>query len=414
MLPPLFSSIANISRVRRQVSPWFPRLIGTAAGVLALSTLVGAANVERRPSDAVLARMFAVPGMSTDPDKVDWRALPVLKGQRSLVFRGVENESAFAHHPFIVFWDNQFFAQWNDGYVGEDYAGQRVRYAASADATAWGPAVDLTGRESDRRFTACGFWIREGTLYALAALRDATGGPETGEEPVLLAYRWDTQSKRFVDRKVIARDFFAGNIPECTPDGAWLILGKGGVGSWGAMKTAKGGVKSMDDWTIRDLPGAGTLEEAEWYTLPNGHLVAHFRTRGTKPRTKPLFLARSYSTDSGETWSAPVVTNFPEKGARHHGVRLSNGLYALLVNPSQIERVPFSIALSKDGLVYDRIANVRAELTSPRWTGRAKSNGYHYMRGYEHDGKLYTIYSINKEDIEVTIVPLSELAALYP
>ena len=95
-------------------------------------------------------------------------------------------------------------------------------------------------------------------------------------------------------------------------------------------------------------------------------------------------------------------------------MRLSNGLYALLVNPSQIERVPFSIALSKDGLVYDRIANVRAELTSPRWTGRAKSNGYHYMRGYEHDGKLYTIYSINKEDIEVTIVPLSELAALYP
>jgi hypothetical protein len=35
------------------------------------------------------------------------------------------------------------------------------------------------------------------------------------------------------------------------------------------------------------------------------------------------------------------------------------------------------------------------------------------MRGYEHDGRLYTIYSINKEDIEVTIVPLSELTGLY-
>jgi hypothetical protein len=414
MLHPRLSSIAIRFHLRGPVCAWLHRLTRAAAGVLSISAVVASANVDGRPSDAALARMFAVPGMSADPYKVDWRALPVLKGQRSLVFRGVENESAFSHHPFIVFWDNQFFAQWNDGYVGEDYAGQRVRYAASADAIAWGPAFDLTGRESDRRFTACGFWIREGTMYGLAALRDATGGPETGREPVLLAYRWDTQSKRFVDRQVIARDFFAGNIPERTPDGAWLILGKSGGGSWVPMQTAKGGVKSMDDWTIRDLPGAGNLEEPEWYTLPNGHLVAHFRTQGPRPRTKPLYLARCYSTDSGETWSEPVVTNFPEKGARHHGVRLSNGLYALLVNPSPVERIPFSIALSKDGLVYDRIANVRAEATSPRWAGRAKSNGYHYMRGYEHDGKIYTIYSINKEDIEVTIVPLSELTALYP
>ena len=151
------------------------------------------------------------------------------------------------------------------------------------------------------------------------------------------------------------------------------------------------------------------LEEAEWYPLPNGHLVAHFRTRGTRP----FFLARSYSIDNGSTWSHPVVTNFPEQGSRHHGIRLSNGIYALLVNPDPLVRIPFSIALSTDGLVYDRMVNIRAEETTARWEGRAKSKGYHYMRGYEHAGRLYTIYSINKEDIEVTIVPLSELTALY-
>ena len=187
------------------------------------------------------------------------------------------------------------------------------------------------------------------------------------------------------------------------------MLGKGGSGNWGTMKSAKGGVTRIDDWTIRDLPGAGTLEEAEWYVLPNRHLVAHFRTRGERP----LFLARSYSTDSGVTWTPPVVTNFPEAGARHHGLRLSNGLYALLVNPNPESRIPFSIAVSKDGLVYDRIANVRTEQTKARWEGRAKSAGYHYMRGFEHDGRLYTIYSVNKEDIEVSIIALAELSGLY-
>jgi hypothetical protein len=83
------------------------------------------------------------------------------------------------------------------------------------------------------------------------------------------------------------------------------------------------------------------------------------------------------------------------------------------VNPNPANRIPFSIALSKDGLVYDRIANVRAEETTARWAGRAKSKGYHYMRGFEHGGKLYTIYSVNKEDIEVTVVPVRALEALY-
>jgi hypothetical protein len=364
-----------------------------------------------------LEKMFAVEGIdATNPEEVDWAGLPLFEGQRAEIFRGVEGESAFSHHPKIVFWEGRFFAKWNDGYVGEDLPGQRVRYAVSEDGLNWSQPIDLTGRAEPRRFTACGFWVRDGELYALAALRDASGRDEHGvsfgtdDDPLLLGYRWDADSGTFATAPVtIAVNYFNGNIPELAPDGQWLMLGKSGRGSWGPMKAARGGVSAIDDWTIRDLPGAGTLEEAEWYTLPNDHLVAHFRTRGTRP----FYLARSYSLDSGVTWSEPVVTDFPEQGARHHGILLSNGIYALLVNPHPRTRIPFSIALSRDGLVYDRIANVRNEATERRWSGRHKGNGYHYMRGYEHDGKLYTIYSVNKEDIEVTIIPLSEFEAMY-
>ncbi len=372
-------------------------------GVVAQSAGAGPAV----PPPEVLSQMFRVPGLPADPDQIEWSRLPTYQGRTSVVARGVKGESAFMHHPKIVFFGGQFFAKWNDGYVGEDFAGQRVRYATSRDGLVWSEPVDLTGRHPQRRYTACGFWVRDGEMFALAALRDASGAGKSGEEPVLFAFKWDPQAGRFGERTVIAKDFFAGNIPQRAPDGDWLILGKGGVGSWGPMKSAKGGLKAIDDWTIRDLPGAGKLEEAEWYTLPNGHLVSHFRTRS------PKRLMRSYSVDSGETWTEPVVTNFPEQGSRHHGLRLSNGLYALLVNPNPASRIPFSIALSKDGLVYDRIANVRAEPTRARADGRAKSPGYHYMRGFEHAGHLYTIYSVNKEDIAVTILPLAEFEALY-
>lgn len=399
----------KVGRFRGAIDGTFVRLLLAFAGAIVIDAATPEAKPEGRPSDASLARMFAVPGLSANPNMVDWRGLQKLEGKRCLVFRGIENEAAFAHHPFLVYWDGCFFAQWNDGYAGEDHAGQRVRYSMSADATSWRPAIDLTGRENNRRFTACGFWIREGELFALAALRDATGGPDTGLEPVLFAYHWDKALRRFADRRVILRNFFAGNVPARVLDGDWLMIGKGGVGSWGPMKAAKGGVQAIDDWSVRDLPGAGTIEEGEWYALPNGHLVAHFRTRGIRP----FFLARCYSRDNGVTWSDPITTNFPEQGSRHHALRLSNGLYAILVNPSPMERIPFAIALSRDGLVYDRIANVRNEETAARWAGRAKSKGYQYMRGYEHEGKLYTIYSVNKEDIEVTVVSLSALEEMY-
>jgi hypothetical protein len=152
-------------------------------------------------------------------------------------------------------------------YSGEDFPGQRVRYAVSKDGERWSEPIDLTGRNALRRFTDCGFWLRDGEMFALAALRDSSHGEETGETPLLLAYQWDSKSQRFGAPTTILSNFFAQNVPQRTPAGDWLILGKGGVGSWGSMKSAIGGVKGLDQWTIRDLPGANLLEEPEWYTL---------------------------------------------------------------------------------------------------------------------------------------------------
>src|SRR5215207_5174632 len=86
------------------------------------------ANPAATPPPEKLANMLAAPGLPDDPEQIDWAKLPTFKGQTSVVTRGVQNETAFMHHPFIVVFDGKVFASWNDGYVGEDFAGQRVRY----------------------------------------------------------------------------------------------------------------------------------------------------------------------------------------------------------------------------------------------------------------------------------------------
>ena len=352
--------------------------------------------------------MLAVPSLGDSPTPKSWTRLPTLPTQRHVVFTGTAGESGYVHHPHITFFQGRFFVQWNDSFEGEDEPGQRVQFSIGEDGKTWRPAIDLTGRDPKRRYTACGFWLRNDKLYALAALRDAPRRPRTGETPLLLAFCWDETTERFDEPVVIATDFFPNDAPQLTPRGEWLMLGKSGTGSWGPMRSAIGGVNGIDEWKIQDLPGAGTIEEAEWCALPDGKLVAQFRTRAPNPKV----LMRSFSVDGGFTWTSPEPTNFPEQGARHDIVRLSNGLYALLVNPNPARRIPFSIALSEDGLRYDRIANVRSEPTSVQSPGRAKVSGYQYMRGLEHDGALYMVYSVNKERIELSIASLASIAAI--
>ena len=46
----------------------------------------------------------------------------------------------------------------------------------------------------------------------------------------------------------------------------------------------------------------------------------------------------------------------------------------------------------------------------PRFEGHAKSPQWSYPYGYEHDGKLYIVYSIGKEDCGLSVIPIESLA----
>jgi hypothetical protein len=50
----------------------------------------------------------------------------------------------------------------------------------------------------------------------------------------------------------------------------------------------------------------------------------------------------------------------------------------------------------------------------PRFPGAAKGKQWSYPYGHEHNGKLYVVYSIGKEECGLTIVPLGLLAPPWP
>ena len=73
-------------------------------------------------------------------------------------------------------------------------------------------------------------------------------------------------------------------------------------------------------------------------------------------------------------------------------------------------RNPLTIALSRDGITFDRAYLVRGEPTSMRWEGLHKLDGWQYPSALAWKGRLYIVYSINKEDVGVTRIALDKLS----
>ena len=181
-----------------------------------------------------------------------------------------------------------------------------------------------------------------------------------------------------------------------------------------------GGNNSLRDWkhVVVPRPEDGhQLTEPCWTTLPDGQLCILFRDQDSSRR-----IYRCFSNDHGTTWTTPVRTNYPDAKSKIFVIRLTNGTYALINNPNVLHpdpkvsgrglRNPLCISLSRDGMTFDRMAALRRQPTSPRISGRAKNPGYQYPHALEHEGHLYVIHAVNKEDIEVLRLPISRLVEL--
>jgi hypothetical protein len=120
--------------------------------------------------------------------------------------------------------------------------------------------------------------------------------------------------------------------------------------------------------------------------------------------------------DDGKTWSQPEVPPSLVTGkAKVWTQRTSDGRYALVYNPSKRQRFPLIVVAGDDGVHFRDMRIVQGELPRQRYPGRDRSIGPQYTRGISHwaddgsragDRAMWLVYSMNKEDIWVSRVPL--------
>lgn len=334
--------------------------------------------------------------------------LSLAPSKTSTVYHAETGQWQFNLHSYLAWHQGEFWAVWSAGKVDEDSGKQRIHYATSPDGHNWSApgilAEDPDGAEGPALWIARGVYSQGKHLYALAAYSEGhfqkNGQTESWHNLKLVRFEWTGKGWQKLGTYV---DDCMNNFPP-RPFGDHLFMTC--RDSYSQMHTAVSDNLSGDHWSVSPLPASvppSNMSEPSWYIDPQGTGHILFRDAG---RSK--FLYHSTSTDQGRTWSAPVRTNYPDATSKNFATKLSNGWYFLINNPNQKKRDPLGISFSRDGWSFSHPMALRKDAPALRFKGKHKGTGsFQYPHAIEHDGSLWVIYSVNKEDIEVSEFTLS-------
>jgi hypothetical protein len=343
-----------------------------------------------------------------DPHDIDFDKLPKIPVEHAVV--SDVTPDGVNQHNYLAFYDDRYWIMWSDGPGVEDRVGQVVKYSTSADGLHWedpkfltsypegsGPTSPNYNTRTDQglRWISRGFWEYKGEFLALASLDEAKGffGPGLA----LHAFRWDKDTQGWVHHGMVMENAINNFPPKRLPTGEWLMSRRSFDYVERGVDFMVGAEDGFNQWEVYPVFGTNTeldAEEPYWWILPdNKNLMAIFRDN-----RKSGYLYRSFSTDNGRSWSAPVQTNFPDARSKFHGLRLQDGRYVLVSNSNYKKRDPLTLAISDDGLVFTTMGYL--------------VGGRHidYPHVLEHKGYLLIAFAGDaKQKIEVVKVKVSDL-----
>ena len=334
--------------------------------------------------------------------------------QTFTIFRPHKGASQYNNGVVLLPFKGRLYAQWQSSAKDEDAPDTWVAYSRCRDGKHWSAPMTLVSSAAVMH-TSGGWWTDGKTLVAYINVwpGDPSAGGYAEYETSIDGLHWS--KPRRVQNKdgtpvngIIEQDLHA------LPSGRIITafhLQPGLVATPFYTDDPKG----ISGWTkgvMRNLPHSGTQSremEPSWFARRDGTLVMVFRDQASSFRQ-----LAAESADRGAAWTTPVLTNMPDSRAKQSAGNLPDGTAFLVNEPSGNKtRIPLAVTLSKDGRVFDKAFVLRrggADLQPLRYPGRFKRPGYHYPKSVVWNGWLYTSYATNKEDVELTRVPLTGLA----
>ena len=329
----------------------------------------------------------------------------------------------YQHHVGIGCWKGKLYAVWDMSHVGEDNPPCHLAYSTSSDGFDWSEAKDLYpfNKEYNLRFYffhssndrmlvfAAGWYptdnISESNKDRLY-VREITADHKLGKIYTLIKpgpghppFYTESKDAGFLRacREAIA------NKPLLEQGDYGLLLGDR------KMKWHDG-----KNWPGGEVPHIGG---SLWRFGKS--LCFYHRKDGTLVGVCKMGFV-TQSRDEGDTWSLPVIPRgIKGGGGKLWAQKTPDSRYAMIYIPQGDHRYPMAITTSDDGITFRDMRVIHGEVPPQRYQGRAKDIGPQYLRGISEWGgdapgldknSIWTIYSMSKEDIWVSRIPVPIVA----
>ncbi|MDF1814371.1 MAG: exo-alpha-sialidase [Verrucomicrobiales bacterium] len=216
------------------------------------------------------------------------------------------------------------------------------------------------------------------------------------------AFVLDEKADRWVSRGIVMKNCWPYDPPVKMANGNYIT---GGQDRDGLPVVAISHGEDFSQWDSVLIPWHPGLRPsfAETTVWAEGdHVIALIRGGGNVAWVSESF-------DGGRNWSVAGPSNYPVPRAKAFLGKLSTGQLYIVSNFRN--RDTLVIATGKPGeLSVSKMFRIRhGKSEAPRFPGHAKSKQWSYPYASEHDGKLYVVYSIGKEDCGLTVIPVAGL-----
>ena len=341
--------------------------------------------------------------------------LSFVKGAETFtIFSPKEHENKYNHGVVLFSFKGMLYAQWQSSSVDEDGADTKVFYSKSTDGKVWNKPIPLTTIEPHNIKTSGGWWSDGKTLVAYINIwQNEENKPKQGQTQYLTSIdgiNWEAPKplKNSDNNQVLGiieqdlRSLPNGRIITAFHMQPGLIATPFytddplGISGWKAGKMEN--LSSKDTSISREI-------EPSWFYRKDGAIVMIFRDQnGTFKKLA------SISHDNGLTWTTPTLIDTPDSRAKQSAGNFPNGMAFMVNNPTgNKNRFPLVISTSKDGFLFDKAYLLRSggkNLQPMKSEGKFKRIGYSYPKSFVSGNYLYVGYATNKEDVELTRIPL--------
>jgi len=338
--------------------------------------------------------------------------IPRIKTDRNRVYTGEGDAGTYNHHSQLARFKGRYYFAWSNSAIYEDYPGQSTMLAVSDTGRDWSEARCVAPGDADSgllRWTS-GLYADDSRLYLFGVAHYATLDAAV---PGMRRFEWgrsrldlhvSSDGENWEAHEGIAGDkVFIFEEPRMTREGR-LLCGGTQDGHPVALFFDPRDMTAAPEIVRMPRPeGVASFPygETSWYQTPEGLIIMWFRDEAQSLR---LFAAMS--EDGGESWSVPLITDFPDSMSRVRAGSFPDGRCYLVGNayPELLDRSKLMLAISDDGLVFDRMYVILDDPTAQRAFGLLKVHGYQYPVTLAEGDRLLIGYSVNKEDIEFGVV----------